>query len=72
MTHKFDITQKSKLDNPKRRELLPVKQVLEEIELKADEIFADIGCGIGYFSIPADKNLYSECLDKKYPQHRSS
>ncbi len=59
MTHKFDITQKSKLDNPKRRELLPVKQVLEEIELKADEIFADIGCGIGYFSIPAAELIHS-------------
>lgn len=64
MTHKFDITQKSKLDNPKRRELLPVKQVLENIELKADEIFADIGCGIGYFSIPAAEIIGS--LGKVY------
>jgi ubiquinone/menaquinone biosynthesis C-methylase UbiE len=53
MTHKFDINNKSKLDNPKRREMLPVNKVLTEIGLNAEDRFADIGCGIGYFSIPA-------------------
>lgn len=53
MTHKFDINNKSKLDNPKRREMLPVNKVLTEIGLNAEDGFADIGCEIGYFSIPA-------------------
>ncbi|MGE4213700.1 MAG: class I SAM-dependent methyltransferase [Anaerotignaceae bacterium] len=53
MTHKFDVNNRSKLDNPKRREMLPVDKVLTEIGLKEDDILADIGCGIGYFSIPA-------------------
>lgn len=53
MTHKFNVNNKSKLDNPRRREMLPVNQVLNEIGLKAADNFADIGCGIGYFSIPA-------------------
>ncbi|MFA9464664.1 MAG: class I SAM-dependent methyltransferase [Velocimicrobium sp.] len=53
MTHKFDVNKKKKLDNEKRREMLPVDTVLREIGLKEGDRFADIGCGIGYFSLPA-------------------
>lgn len=54
--HKFDVNNKSKLDNPRRREMLPVDEIVKEIGIKENERFADVGCGIGYFSIPiADK-----------------
>ncbi|MGB8453500.1 MAG: class I SAM-dependent methyltransferase [Anaerocolumna sp.] len=53
MAHKFNVNNKSKLDNPRRREMLPVDKVLSEVGLKPADNFADIGCGIGYFSIPA-------------------
>jgi len=53
MTHKFDIKQKQKLDSPRRREVLPPKEVLLKFGLTKADTFADIGCGIGYFSIPA-------------------
>lgn len=53
MTHKFNTQHKHKLDNPRRRELLPPKETLLKLGLKKDDIVADIGCGIGYFSIPA-------------------
>lgn len=53
MTHKFDIKQRQKLDNPRRREMLPPKEVLLKLGLSNFDTFADIGCGIGYFSIPA-------------------
>ncbi|AGF58240.1 ubiquinone/menaquinone biosynthesis C-methylase UbiE [Clostridium saccharoperbutylacetonicum] len=55
MTHKFDVKNKHKLDNEKRRELLPPKQTLINLHLQEEEIMADIGCGIGYFSIPASE-----------------
>lgn len=60
MTHKFDVQNKSKLDNPKRREMLPVDRVLAEMGLKENDILADIGCGIGYFSIPAAQLIGSK------------
>lgn len=53
MAHKFDVNNKNKLDNPRRREMLPVNKILGEIGLKAEDNLADIGCGIGYFSFPA-------------------
>lgn len=55
MTHKFDANNKHKLDNEKRRELLPPEQTLINLGLHEGDIMADIGCGIGYFTIPASK-----------------
>jgi FkbM family methyltransferase len=55
MTHKFDAKNKHKLDNEKRREILPPEQTLINLHLHEGDIMADIGCGIGYFSIPASK-----------------
>jgi ubiquinone/menaquinone biosynthesis C-methylase UbiE len=55
MTHKFDIKDRHKLDNAKRREMLPPEKTLISLGLKKGDIMADIGCGIGYFTIPASK-----------------
>jgi len=55
MKHKFDAKNKHKLDNEKRRELLPPDTTLISLGLQEGDIMADIGCGIGYFSIPASK-----------------
>jgi ubiquinone/menaquinone biosynthesis C-methylase UbiE len=53
MTHKFDPRNCTKLDNPERRKILPPEETLRELGLKADDVFVDIGCGLGYFTIPA-------------------
>ncbi len=53
MTHKFDVKDKKRLDNEKRRAVMPPFQTLERLGLKEGNIVADIGCGIGYFTIPA-------------------
>ncbi|EKQ56171.1 MULTISPECIES: class I SAM-dependent methyltransferase [unclassified Clostridium] len=55
MTHKFDAKNKHKLDNEQRRKLLPPKQTLINLGLQKGDMMADIGCGIGYFTIPASK-----------------
>lgn len=55
ITHRFDAKKKHKLDNEQRRKILPPKQTLINLNLKEGDIMADIGCGIGYFTIPASK-----------------
>ncbi len=51
--HKFDISQKRKLDNPERRRIMPPEETLRKLGLKTGDIMADVGCGIGYFTFPA-------------------
>lgn len=53
MSHKFSAKDKNKLDNPERRKILPPEVTLEKLHLQTGDIVADVGCGIGYFSIPA-------------------
>lgn len=55
MSHKFDVRNKHKLDNENRRKMLPPEKTLINLGLNAGDLMADIGCGIGYFSIPASK-----------------
>ncbi|MBW9150719.1 class I SAM-dependent methyltransferase [Clostridium estertheticum] len=51
--HKFNIKSLDKLDNPKRRQLMPPIETLKKFQLGDKGTLLDIGCGIGYFSIPA-------------------
>jgi len=53
MHHKFDVKSFAKLDNAERRKILPPEKILHKFGLSEGSILADIGCGIGYFSIPA-------------------
>jgi len=51
--HKFDIRNIDKLDNPKRRKVLPPEETLIRFGVEDKGILLDVGCGIGYFTIPA-------------------
>lgn len=53
MAHKFDHKKMSKLDNPQRRLEIPPLETLGLLGLTKGDNVADVGCGIGYFSIPA-------------------
>lgn len=53
MGHKFEAKNKHKLDNEERRRILPPRETLEKVGLRQGDIIADVGCGIGYFTIPA-------------------
>jgi ubiquinone/menaquinone biosynthesis C-methylase UbiE len=53
LTHKFDKNNMHKLDNEKRRQVMPPYKTLEMLGLTSGVDMADIGCGIGYFTIPA-------------------
>jgi ubiquinone/menaquinone biosynthesis C-methylase UbiE len=55
MPHKFDVKNKHKLDNEERRRILPPYETLIKLGLAEGDVMADIGCGIGYFSLPASE-----------------
>ena len=60
MAHRFNPKHKSKLDTKERRRDLPPNKVLEKLGLKKNDTVADIGCGIGYFTIPMAKVVTGE------------
>jgi ubiquinone/menaquinone biosynthesis C-methylase UbiE len=53
LAHKFDTNHRKKLDNEKRRQEMPPLKTLETLGYTGAVDLADIGCGIGYFTIPA-------------------
>lgn len=55
MSKKFDAKHLEKLDNPKRRSILPPDRTIEELNLQSGQVVADVGCGIGYFTVPLTK-----------------
>lgn len=59
MAHKINVKEMHKLDSPERRKMLPPEETLYKAGLIENDIFVDIGCGIGYFSIPASKIVSS-------------
>ncbi len=60
MTHKFKVINKSKLNSPKRREVLPAKRILSAVGINPGNIVADIGCGIGFFTFPLSEAVGDE------------
>ncbi|RUM88282.1 MAG: methyltransferase, partial [Thermodesulfatator sp.] len=57
MAHRFDPRKKHKLESEERRRLLPPEAVLELLELTPGETLVDLGCGPGYFALPAAERL---------------
>ncbi len=53
MAHKFDPKQMHRLEDPERRRWMPPEQALAGLELGSGQVLADIGCGPGYFTVPA-------------------
>lgn len=53
MAHRFDPKHVAKLTNPERRKLLPPDEILAPLSIQAQDVVADIGCGPGFFTIPA-------------------
>lgn len=53
MAHKFNVRNAGILDSPERIRFLNPENNLDEIELNREMVLADLGCGTGYFAIPA-------------------
>ncbi len=62
MTHKFDARNAEILDSKDRMKFLNTDMILDKIGLNGEMVLADLGCGTGYFSIPASlrvKKVYA-------------
>ncbi|MCX9084361.1 MAG: hypothetical protein OIN87_06145 [Candidatus Methanoperedens sp.] len=57
MAHKFDANKADILDNPERAKILYPEVILEKLELTDEIVLADLGCGTGFFSIPASRQV---------------
>lgn len=53
MGKKFDPRKKDQLTSPERTERLHPKELLQSLGVRAGDTVADIGCGPGFFTIPA-------------------
>jgi ubiquinone/menaquinone biosynthesis C-methylase UbiE len=58
--HKFKHSKKALLDDEWRRKHLPAKDTLTALKLEPDGNAADVGCGIGYFTLPIAEMIGSE------------
>ncbi|MFZ3171617.1 MAG: methyltransferase domain-containing protein [Carboxydocellales bacterium] len=55
MGHKFNAANRSKLDSPARRKLLPTDTTIAKLGIIPGSVVVDIGCGTGYFSFSLAK-----------------
>ncbi len=59
MPHKFDPKNVERLDNPERARWQSVEKFLELLQPWAGMSYADIGCGVGYFTLPVAERIGS-------------
>jgi 2-polyprenyl-3-methyl-5-hydroxy-6-metoxy-1,4-benzoquinol methylase len=72
MGHRFNPEKASKLLDPKRKQLISVETVIRLLEIKDNDVIADLGAGNGYFSIPmaksTDMEIYAIDIEPKMLQ----
>ncbi|MGD0057536.1 MAG: methyltransferase domain-containing protein [Methanomassiliicoccales archaeon] len=55
MIHRFDVKDKGRLVDEERQRIQPAEGIVHRADPSRNEICADIGCGIGYVTIPLSK-----------------
>lgn len=57
MVHKFDPKKAELLDSPDRIQFLDPDKILGMLQTGSEMVLADLGCGTGYFTIPASRRV---------------
>ncbi len=57
MPHKFDVRDIEILESSERLQFLNTNTILDKVGLSGEMILADLGCGTGYFTIPASQRV---------------
>lgn len=57
MPHKFDVANVEILESPERLQFLNPDVILDKVGLGKEMVLADLGCGTGYFTIPASRRV---------------
>jgi ubiquinone/menaquinone biosynthesis C-methylase UbiE len=52
-THKFEVSHKKRLDSEERKRQFKPEETIKRLGYTEGRDFADIGCGVGLFTIPA-------------------
>jgi len=55
--HKFNIEKADLLESEERYKILPPDEILQKIGVSEGMVMADVGCGTGFFAIPASRIL---------------
>jgi len=50
--HKFDPENAKRLDHPERRAMLAPERVITDIRPEPGQVWAEVGCGNGFFTVP--------------------
>jgi|GEM_PF-150225 len=57
MPHKFDVRDVGILESPERLQFLNPDIILDKVGLRKEMVLTDLGCGTGYFTIPASRRV---------------
>jgi len=57
MPHICDPAHRKRLNSAERRKRLPPGKIMTDIGLKAGDVLVDIGCGPGFFALPAAERV---------------
>jgi ubiquinone/menaquinone biosynthesis C-methylase UbiE len=55
--HRFDARNKDKLVDGERQRIQPAEDIVRRANPSGNEIWADIGCGIGYITLPLSRSV---------------